>query len=140
MRRRLSRECGGAFDESVGEFEFGAERGFAGGHLSVVGFVIEAGEVEEAVEEEDSYFVAQRVAVGGGLAGGGFEGDGEVPGVGVGYFVGRGEAEDVGGLVFAAERFVETTEGGVVGEQDLDLASEADGEAGAVKEARQAGA
>ena len=131
---------GRSLDESVREFEFGAERGFAGGHLSVVGFVIETGEVEEAVEEEDSYFIAQRVAVGDGLTGGGFEGDGEVSGVGVGYFVGRGEAEDVGRLVFAAERFVETTEGGVIGKQDLNLASEADGKAGAVKEARQAGA
>ena len=102
--------------------------------------MIEAGEVEEAVEEEDSYFVAQGVAVGGGLTGGCFKGDGEVSGVGVGDLVGSGEAEDVGGLVFAAKRFVETTEGGVVGEQDLDLASEADGKAGAVKEARQAGA
>ena len=92
------------------------------------------------MEEENSYFIAQRVTVDGGLTGGGFEGDGEVSGVGVGDFVGRGEAENVGRLVFAAERFVETTEGGVVGKQDLDLASEADGEAGAVKEARQAGA
>jgi hypothetical protein len=43
--------------------------------------VVLAGEVEEAVEEEDANFVAQGVAVGGGLAGGGFERDGEVAGV-----------------------------------------------------------
>ena len=67
-----------SFYKGVGEAEFAAEGGFAGGHLSVVGLVIEAGEVEETVEEEDSYLVAQGVTIGGGLASGGFKGDGKV--------------------------------------------------------------
>ncbi len=45
-----------AFDEAVGEPEFAAEFGFAGGHLAFVGLVVFAGEVEEAVEDEDLYF------------------------------------------------------------------------------------
>jgi hypothetical protein len=68
----------GALDEGGGETEFAAEGGFAGGHFAVVGFVVLAGEVEEAVEEEDANFVAQGVAVGGGLTGCGFERDGEI--------------------------------------------------------------
>ena len=74
------------------------------------------------MEDEDAYLVAQGVTVGCGLAGGGFEGDGEVPGVGVSDLGGRGKAEDVGGFVFAAEGFVEAAEGGVVGEQNFDFA------------------
>jgi hypothetical protein len=131
---------GDAGDERGGEAEVGTELGFAVGHLAAVGLVVEAGEVKQAVEEEDADLVAEGVAEGVGLADGGVEGDGEVAGVVRGELGRGGEAEDVGGLVFAAERFVETTECGVVGEQDLDLASEADGKAGAVKEARQTGA
>ena len=40
-------------DEGGGEAEFAAEGGFAGGHFAVVGLVVFAGEVEEAVEEKD---------------------------------------------------------------------------------------
>ena len=52
-------EFRGALDEGCGEAEFAAEDGFAGGHFAVVGFVVFAGEVEEAVEEEDADFVAR---------------------------------------------------------------------------------
>jgi hypothetical protein len=100
--------------------------------------VVLAGEVKEAVEDEDSYFVAQGVAVGGGLADGGFERDGEVAGVFGGEVCWRGEAEDVGGFVFVSEALVELAEGRVVREEDIDYAAEADGQAGAVEEARQA--
>jgi hypothetical protein len=82
----------GAFDEGGGEAELAAEGGFAGGHFAVVGFVVFAGEVEEAVEDENFDFVGQGVAVGGGLAGGGFERDGEVAGVFGREGGGRGEA------------------------------------------------
>ena len=78
------------------------------------------------------------MAVGGGLAGGGVERDGEVAGVLGAKFCGRGEAEDVGGFVLAAEALLRLAEVGVVGEQDVDCASHADGETGAVEEARQA--
>jgi hypothetical protein len=52
--------CGGlrgAFDEGGGEAEFAAEGGLAGGHFAVVGFVVFAGKVEQAVEDEDFDFV-----------------------------------------------------------------------------------
>jgi hypothetical protein len=132
------RGCG-AFDEGGGETEFVAEGGFAGGHFAIVGFVIFAGEVEEAVEDEDFDLVGERVAVGGGLPGGGFERDGEVAGVLGGEGGGRGKAEDVGRFIFAAESFVEVAEGRVVGEEDVDLAWEADCGAGAVEESRKSG-
>ena len=118
----------------------GAERSFAGGHLSVVGFVVKTREVKEAVEEKDSYFVAEGVAVSAGLSGSGFEGDGEIACVGVGDFGGRRKAEDIGGFIFAAKRFVEAAESGVICEQDLYFAAETNCSARAVEEARQAGA
>ena len=46
----------GAFYQSLGEAEAGAEFLFAAGHLAGVGFVVVAGEVEEAVEDEDLQF------------------------------------------------------------------------------------
>ena len=39
--------------------ELGAEGGFAGGHLAFVGLVVFAGDVEEAVEDEDFDLVAE---------------------------------------------------------------------------------
>src|SRR5437868_4869831 len=101
--------------------------------------MIFAGEVEEAVKDEDFDFVGERVAVSGGLTCGGFERDGEVAGVLGCECGGRGEAEDVGRFIFAAEGFIEVAEGGVVGEEDVDLAWEADCSAGAVEEARKGG-
>ncbi len=89
------------------------------------------------MEEQDFDLGGEGVVVGGGLAGGGFEGDGEVASVLVGEGRGRGEAEDVGGLVLAAEVSVEAAEGGVGGEEDVDLAAEAGGEAGSAEEARE---
>ena len=105
--------------------------------------MIEAGEVEETVKEEDLYLFAKGVAVGGGLAGGGFERDSEVSGVGVSGLTRKGrrsgKAEDIGGFVFAAEGAIEAAEGGVVGEQNFDFAAEANGGARTVEEARQTG-
>jgi hypothetical protein len=130
---------GDAGDERGGEAEFGAELGFAVGHFAVVDLVVEAGEVKQAVEEEDADLVAEGVAEGLGLAGGGVERDGEIAGMVGGDLERSGEAEDVGGFVFAAEGAVETTEFGVGGEENFDLAGEADSGAGAVEEAREAG-
>jgi len=105
--------------------------------------VVEAGEVEEAVEEEDAEFGFERVVEVRGLAGGGIERDGEVAGMLVsggeaGHGLG-GEAEDVGGLVLATEGAIEAFELGVGGEEDVDVAPESESGAGAVKEARQRG-
>jgi hypothetical protein len=90
--------------------------------------------MEQAVEEEDFDLDGEGVVVKGGLAGGGFEGDGEVSGVLIGKGRGCGEAQDIGGLVFAAEVAVESAEGGVSGEEDVDVAAEAGGEAGSAEE------
>ena len=83
--------------------------------------------MKEAVEKEDSYFVAEGMAIGPSLPSSDFEGDGEISRVGVGYFGGRGEAEDVSGFIFAAKRFVEAAEGGVIGEKDFDFAAKTNG-------------
>lgn len=109
--------------------------------------MIEAGEVEEAMEQENAEFGFEWMAEAGGLAGGGVEGDGEVAGVLMrggkagdgGWERARREAEDVGRLVFAAEGTVEAFELGVGGEEDIDGAGEADGGAGAIEEAREGG-
>jgi hypothetical protein len=119
--------------------EFAAEVGFAGGHFAFVGFVVFTGEVEETVEDEDFYFVAESVAVGVGLTRGSIKGDGEIAHVFFCKGGGGREAEDVGGFVFAAEGFVEVAKGLVVGEEDVDFAAEADGEASAVEEAGEDG-
>lgn len=136
------RFCGcsrGAFDEGGGKAEVAAESCFPDSHFSVVGLVVFAGEMEEAVEEEDFYFVGEGVAVRGCLAGGGVERDGEVTCVFFGELVRRREAEDVGGFIFAAKGFIELAEGGVGGEKNVYLTSETYGETGAIEEARQAG-
>jgi hypothetical protein len=116
-----------AFDETVRKIEFAAEFDFAGCHFALVGLVVFAGQVEEAVEDEDLYFGFERVVVSGGLAGCGVERNGEVAGVLCGYFGWCGEAEDVGGFVLATIGAVEALELGVGGEEDVYLAFEAHG-------------
>jgi hypothetical protein len=114
-----------------------AEGGFASGHFALVCLVVFAGEVEEAVEDEDFYFVLRGVGKGFSLAGGGVERDGEVAGVFACEGLRRGEAKDVGWFVFAAEAAVELTDGLVGGEEDVDCSAKTDGGAGAVEEARE---
>jgi hypothetical protein len=94
--------------------------------------------MKETVEEKDLYFVAEGVAVGGGLSGGGFEGDGEISRVGAGDLSGCWEAEDVSRLIFTAKKFVEAAESEVISEQDFDFAAETNGVACAVEEASEA--
>ena len=74
-----------------------------------------------------------------GLAGGCFEGDGEVAGVFLCEGFGCGETEDVGGFILAAEAAVELAEGSIRGDEDVDGSAKANGSAGAVEEARQGG-
>jgi len=115
-----------------------AEDGFANGHFAIVCLVIFTGEVQETMQQEDTNLVAQGVAVGCGLAGGGFERDGEIAGVFACYFWRCGEAEDIGGFIFAAEALVELAEGGVTCEEDVDCSAETDSKTGAIEETRQA--
>ena len=91
------------------------------------------------MQDEDADLVANVVLKRDGLARRGFERDGEIAGVFGRECGGRGEAEDVGRFVLAAEGFVEVAEGGVVGEEDVDCAFYSDGGAGAVEEAREGG-
>jgi hypothetical protein len=128
-----------ALDETGGQAEGSAELGFASGHLAGVGLMVFAGEVEEAVEQEDFYLGGKSIIKKCGLAGGGVEGDGEVACVLLGDLGRSGEAEDVSGLVFPAVGAVEALKLGVRGEKDVDLTREADGDAGTVEEAREAG-
>jgi len=89
--------------------------------------VVVAGEVKQAVQDEDLDLGGERVAVVAGLEAGGVDADGEVAGYfAAGDFGGR-EGEDVRGLVLAAEVAVERADCGVGGEEDADYALEADG-------------
>ena len=57
-----------AFNQGDREPQLAAKFGFAGSHLSFVGLVIEAVEVQQAVKQKDADLIAQAVAVGSGLA------------------------------------------------------------------------
>ena len=112
---------------------------FAAGHLAGVGFVVVAGEMKQAMEDENFDFDGERMALFDGLR------------RAVGTLMARspaifssapmpsarkslqrkgalsGKGEHVGGLVFVAELAVEFANGRVGGEQDGDLAAKADG-------------
>jgi len=60
--------------------ELGAEAALAARHLAGVGCVVVAGEVQQAVQDEDFELCAKEVAVLSGLAAGGWNADGEVAG------------------------------------------------------------
>ena len=114
--------------------------GFAGGHLAVVGLVVFAGEVEEAVEERGSLLRSSRVwpkvaawraAVSSEMA--------RSPACCLAISAGAGKLRTSVGLFLPRKVRLRLLEVGVAGEEDVDLAGEADGEAGAVEEAREAG-
>jgi hypothetical protein len=94
-----------------------AQSSFTARHLACIRFVIEAREVKQAVEDQDSDFDGKGVALLGSLSARGRHADGEiadnffapfslVPFLVLEEFSG-GEREDVGGLVEAAELAVE---------------------------------
>ncbi len=122
-----------------------AELGFTERHFAGVGFVVHPGEVQEAVEEEDTHFVGEGVAVFGGLALGGLERECEVARVADLKFTGCRKTEgrktqNVGGFVSLAEGAIQAAEGGIAGEEDFDLAGESDSGLSFGCEAGQTGA
>ena len=117
----------GAFDEALRETETGAEKAFAAGHLACVGFMVIAGEMEEAVEDEDFDFGGERVALLDGLAERGRNGDGQVAGDFFGADAIGWKGEHIGGFVLVAKLEIEAANGWVGGEQNGDLAPETDG-------------
>ena len=127
-----------AFDQSDGQTQFAAQFALAGGHLAVVGLVVQAGEMQQPMQQEDADLIAQRVPEGRGLTGGGIERDRQIAGVVV-RILGGGKAQNIGGLVLAAKGLVQAAQRGIVGQQDIDVAVQADCLAGTVEEARQAG-
>lgn len=101
--------------------------------------MVKAREMQQTVKQEYPNFIAQRVTVSSSLTIRSLERDGKIASVILGDFVGSKKAEDVGGLVLATEGLVQTAQGWIVSQQNVYIALEADGSAGAVEEARQAG-
>jgi hypothetical protein len=120
---------GGTLDQALGQAEAGAQQELAAGHLAFVNFMVVAGQVEKAVKNQHSKLCGQRVAAGGGLLAGGGDADGQVARRALRSFqprkLDRREREHIGGLVLAAELAVEAADILVGGEQDGDLAAEA---------------
>ena len=108
-------------------------------HLAGVGFVIVAGKVNKAVENEDFYLSRKRMSLFEGLAARGFTADGDVAHC---FFLalvqvyGR-KGKHIRRLVFAAEAAIEIAEDCVCGKQNGDMAAESDGGLGFSQEARQ---
>jgi hypothetical protein len=115
-----------ALDEALGKTEAGAELTLAAGHFAIVGFVVLSGQMEKSVEDEDLQLAGEGVALVGGLAAGRVHADGQVAGQFFRPDTLCGKGEHVGGFVFAAELAVEFFDGGIGGQQDVDLAAEPD--------------
>jgi hypothetical protein len=113
------------------EVEAGAELAFAAGHLAFVSFVVVAGQVKQAVENEDFDFGHEGMVLLDGLPEGGGNGDGEVAGNFFGgssrYRAFSGKREYVCSFVLAAKLAVKLADRRVRGEQHGDLAFKANG-------------
>ena len=125
------------FDKALRESQLSAELALASSHLAGVRFVVVAGEMKQAVQDEDFDFRRERVALIDGLLARSGNGDSQVASdFFCGYFLHGAfsgkrafsrKREHVGGFILVAELAVEFTEVRVGGEQDGDLAAEADG-------------
>ena len=78
--RSLKRIRCGAFDEALGQTEARAQYAFAASHLAVVDFVVVAGEMQQAVEDQNFDFDGQRVTLFASLAQCSRHADGEIAG------------------------------------------------------------
>ena len=68
----------GAFDEALGQVAGAPQPGLGAGHLAAVGVVVEAEQVQQAVQRQHPQLGAERVSRGARLAGGHARGDGDV--------------------------------------------------------------
>jgi len=67
-----------ALDEALRQAELGAEKKFTAGHLASVGFVVMAGEMKEAVEDENFDLRRERVMLLDGLLSSGGDRDSQI--------------------------------------------------------------
>jgi hypothetical protein len=111
-----------SFDEALGQAEDGTKAALAARHLTGVRFVVVAGEVQEAVEDQDLNFRGKGVALFDGLAPCGSNADGEVAGDRMRNGAGGRKRQHIGRLVDAAKLAIEATDRCFRGEQDADLA------------------
>ena len=78
---KVSRKPGGPFHKAFRKGEALTPEGFGARHLAAVGFVIQAQQVEQAVQHQDANLIFEGVAEHRGLFAG--------PGGGYGYFTDR---------------------------------------------------
>jgi hypothetical protein len=93
--------------------------------------------MQETVQHQYSNLVAERVTVSSSLPIRSLKRDSKIASMMLSYFFGRRKAEDIGRLIFSTKGFVQTTQGWIVRQQNVHIALEANGSAGAVEEARQ---
>ena len=90
-------------DQSCGQFQPGAQLLFQTPHLSVIGFMIVPGEVEEGVQQKDFQFFFRRMPQLFGVHAGDVGGNGYVAGDFSLPILKCGKRQHIGRLVFAAE-------------------------------------
>jgi len=116
-----------ALDQSLRQMQSGAQEPLAARHLPRVGLMVVAGQVQQAVQNENLDFGGERMVLLARLAQGRGHADGQVAGhlFCAGTFGGKGE--HVGGLVLAPELTIEPADGRVGGQQHGHLALQAHG-------------
>ena len=87
-------------------------------HLAFVDFMIEARQVQHAVQDQDLHFRGQRVSEFGSILGGDFQRDGDVPRHTRSH---RRKRQHVCGLVLFAEASIQRPHFAVRGNADVDL-------------------
>jgi len=125
-----------ALDKADGDAKFGAEGGFASGHLAGVRLMVFSRKMQQAVQEKNFYLFDECVTKGAGLLLGMIERYGKVAGH-AGCFPRSGKRKDVSGFIFAAKEAIEAAERGVIGKQNVDFTREADGGLGALEKTPQ---
>jgi hypothetical protein len=111
----------------LGKAEASAEELLAAGHSAAIGFVVVAGQVQEAVQDEDFDFGGKRMALFGSLAERRGYADGHIAGDPLRTQTFRRERQDVRRFVLAPEAAIEFANGRVGGQEHRDLPLEPQG-------------
>jgi hypothetical protein len=104
-------------NESTLQPQLRTQRVLARSHLALVGLMVHAGQMQQAMQQKNAHLVGQRVPMLAGLPSRCFERYSEITGMGAAQIFRSREAQDVRRFVLAAPRPVETPQSQIIGQQ-----------------------
>src|SRR5579871_3296041 len=99
----FSFRCMNSLDQGRREPKLMAKLGLTRSHLSIIGLMVKAAEMKQAMQQQDANLIAQIMAIDCSLTRSSLQGDSKIASVSIRDLLRCWKAEDVSGFVLAAE-------------------------------------